>query len=101
VIADEFAGIPGADQVLIFGSWAARYAGESGHTPHDIDVMVIGDTLDRADLYASGDRAQQRLGIPVNPVMRTHQEWNDPTDRLSAQVRTQPLVDVAAGTKEA
>ena len=101
VVAEEFAGVPGADQIFIFGSWAARYSGETGHTPNDIDVMVIGDSVDRGDLYAAGDRAQQRLGIPVNPVMRTHEQWEDPSDRLAAQVRTQPLVDVMIHGKEA
>lgn len=101
VVAEEFAGVPGADQVFIFGSWAARYAGETGHAPNDIDVMVIGDSVDRGDLYAAGDRAQQRLGIPVNPVMRTHQQWEDPSDRLSAQVRSRPLVDVTSDRKDA
>lgn len=96
VIAEEFAEIPGVNQVLIFGSWAARYSGETGHAPNDIDVMVIGDDVDRADLYAAGDRAQERLGIPVNPVMRTDLQWGDPADRLSVQIRTQPLVDVTA-----
>lgn len=96
VVAEEFAEVPGADQVLIFGSWAARYAGETGHAPNDIDVMVIGDSIDRADLYAAGDRAQQRLDIPVNPVMRTHRQWDDPSDRLSVQVRSMPVVDVMA-----
>jgi len=41
VVAEEFA-IPGAEQVLIFGSWAARYAGQAGPPPHDIDVLVVG-----------------------------------------------------------
>jgi hypothetical protein len=58
--------------------------------------MVIGDSIDRADLYAAGDRAQQRLDIPVNPVMRTHRQWDDPSDRLSVQVRSMPVVDVMA-----
>lgn len=94
VVAEEFASLSGADRVLIFGSWAARYAGEIGHLPNDIDVMVIGDRIDRADLYSAGDRAQRRLGIPVNPVMRTHQQWDARSDRLSVQVRAQPMVDV-------
>lgn len=101
VVGEEFAGVPGADRVVIFGSWAARYSGETGHTPNDIDVMAIGDDIDRAELYAAADRAQQRLGIPVNPVMRTHQQWEDPSDRLSAQVHTQPLVDVTPERKGA
>lgn len=94
VVALEFDDVPGVDRVLIFGSWAARYSGEVGRAPRDIDVMVIGDNVDRAELYAAADRAQQRLGIPVNPVMRTQSQWDDASDRLSAQVRTQPWVDI-------
>lgn len=100
VVAEEFAEVPGADRVLIFGSWAARYAGEAGHSPDDIDAMVIGDTVDRGDLYAAGDRAPQRLGIPANPVLRTHEQWDDPDDRLSAQLHAQPLVGVCAQETE-
>ena len=74
VVPVEFGGVPGVDRVLIFGSWAARYSGEAGHAPNDIDVMVIGDNVDRAELYAAADRAQQKLGIPVNPVMRTQSQ---------------------------
>jgi len=100
VVAEEFAGVPGADRVLIFGSWAARYAGEPGHLPNDVDVMVVGDNIDRADLYAAGDRAQQRLGIAVNPVMRTHQQWDDPSDRLAAELHARPLVEVLVERKD-
>ncbi|MBK8447321.1 MAG: helix-turn-helix domain-containing protein [Micropruina sp.] len=100
VVGVEFAKVPGAHTVLIFGSWAARYSGEAGHSPNDIDVMVIGESVDRADLYAAADRSQRRLGIPVNPVMRTHEQWEDPTDRLSAQVHTQPLVDVTMAGRD-
>src|SRR5438132_458583 len=39
VIADEFNNIAGADAVLLFGSWAARYLGEPGRAPDDIDVL--------------------------------------------------------------
>jgi len=85
VIAEEFA-LPGAKQVLIFGSWAARYAGEVGPPPHDIDVLVVG-RVDRADLYDAADRAHARLGIEVNPVARTAKQWADPADALVAQIQ--------------
>lgn len=85
VIAEEFA-ILGAQQVVIFGSWAARYVGESGPPPRDIDVLVIGK-VDRADLYDAADRANARLGIDVNPVVRTEEQWNDPSDALIAQIK--------------
>jgi len=85
VVAEEF-DIAGAEQVLIFGSWAARYAGQSGPPPHDIDVLVLGK-VDRADLYDAADRAHARLGIEVNPVVRTPEQWDDPADVLVAQIR--------------
>jgi DNA-binding transcriptional ArsR family regulator len=85
VIAEEFA-IDGAEQVVIFGSWAARYDGEVGPPPHDIDVLVVGK-VDRADLYEAADRATARLGIEVNPVVRSLKQWADPADALVAQIK--------------
>ncbi|GAA3148032.1 ArsR family transcriptional regulator [Rhodococcus baikonurensis] len=85
VIDEEFE-IPDAELVMIFGSWAARYEGEDGPPPRDIDVLVVG-RVDRADVYAAADRAQERLGIEVNPMVRTPDEWNDLSDPLVAQIR--------------
>ncbi|HET9842119.1 MAG TPA: helix-turn-helix domain-containing protein [Nocardioides sp.] len=85
VVAEEFT-IPGAVVVLIFGSWAARYAGQAGPPPHDIDVLVVGK-VDRADLYDAADRAHDRLGIEVNPVVRTTSQWADPAEGLVAQIK--------------
>jgi len=85
VIAEEFA-ISGAEQVVIFGSWAARYAGEPGPPPHDIDVLVVG-TVDRADVYEAADRAAARLGVEVNPVVRSVKQWTDPEDGLVRQIK--------------
>ncbi len=33
----------GVQEAFVFGSWAARYMGEPGAAPRDIDVVVIGD----------------------------------------------------------
>lgn len=85
VVAEEFA-IAGAEQVIIFGSWAARYAGEAGPPPRDIDVLVIGK-VDRADLYDAADRSHSRLGTEVNPVLRTPQQWDDRVDPLVTQIK--------------
>lgn len=92
VIAEEFA-VPGAEQVVIFGSWAARYAGQTGRPPHDIDVLVVGKT-DRADVYEAGDRAHARLGLQVNPVVRSMRQWTDPKDALVKQIKASPHVVV-------
>lgn len=92
VIAEEFA-IEGAEKVVIFGSWAARYDGQAGPPPHDIDVLVVGG-VDRADLYDAADRANARLGIEVNPVVRTAKQWADPEDALVAQIKESAHVTV-------
>lgn len=85
VIAEEFS-LSGAQQVVIFGSWAARYAGQAGPPPHDIDVLVVGK-VDRADLYEAADRAAARLGLEVNPVVRSGEQWADPQDALVKQIK--------------
>ncbi|SOC53711.1 hypothetical protein SAMN05421879_10280 [Ornithinimicrobium cerasi] len=85
VVAEEF-DVPGADRVVIFGSWASRYEGEVGLPPHDIDVLVVGE-VDRADVYEAAERAQARLGLEVNPVVRSPQAWREPVDELVVQIK--------------
>ena len=94
VIADEFNGL-GADRVLVFGSWAARYHGEVGGVPADIDVLLLGDGVDRGAAYTAAERAEARLGMPVNPVLRPAGSWDDPDgDALVLEVQARPYVDV-------
>lgn len=92
VVAEEFA-IPGAEQVLIFGSWAARYQGQAGPPPHDIDVLVVGQ-VDRATMHEVADRAEARLGLQVNPVVRQVEDWAAVSDALVAQIHASPHVVV-------
>jgi DNA-binding transcriptional ArsR family regulator len=93
VVADEFSGLAGAERVLIFGSWAARYLQRHGPPPHDLDVLVVGNPA-RGDVYDAADRAQERLGMPVNPVIRSAEAWRDAADPLVQQVQSAPLVVV-------
>jgi predicted nucleotidyltransferase len=57
VLAEELADVEGIEAAYIFGSWAARYIGESGRPPADLDVLVIGEpdcgALDEAAQRAS------------------------------------------------
>ena len=99
VVAEEFA-IPGAQQVVIFGSWAARYAGEAGPPPKDIDVLVVGK-VNRADLYEAADRAQTRLGLEVNPVVRSAKQWDDPADTLVVQIKASAFTVVLDARRSA
>lgn len=92
-IGAEFAGL-GADRVLIFGSWAARYEGSPGPAPSDIDVLVLGDGVARSDAYTAAERAERQLRIPVNPVVRSSRDWEAGSDPLLAEIRSGPVVDV-------
>lgn len=93
VVADEFSDLHGAERVLIFGSWAARYLQRPGPPPHDLDVLVVGHPT-RGDVYDAADRAQQRLGMPVNPVIRPSGAWREAADPLVQQIQSSPLVTV-------
>jgi DNA-binding transcriptional ArsR family regulator len=92
VVAEEF-DIPGVELALIFGSWAERYHGATGPPPNDVDVLLIG-TPDRRDVYDAADRAQARLGLPVNPVVRTPSQWRTHGDELIKQVKATATVPV-------
>jgi DNA-binding transcriptional ArsR family regulator len=90
VIAEEFSSLEAVD-VAIYGSWAARYEGISGRAPHDVDVLVVGE-VPRRDLYEAAERAEQRLGLPVNPVLCSLSRWLAASDPLIQQIRSAPLV---------
>jgi hypothetical protein len=93
VIGEEFASIDGIEASYIYGSWAARYLGEPGPAPEDIDVLVIGHP-DRDEVYDAARRAQQRLGREVNVTQRTSKQWDTATDGFSKQIRSSPMVEV-------
>ncbi|HEV2372027.1 MAG TPA: hypothetical protein VGS19_07655 [Streptosporangiaceae bacterium] len=91
VVADEFTELPSTERVLIFGSWAARFLQWPGPPPHDLDVLVIGNPP-RSAVYDASDQAQRRLGMPVNPVIRTPAAWLAAADQLVQQIQAGPMV---------
>lgn len=93
VIGEEFAPVDGIEAIYIYGSWAARYHGDPGPAPNDIDVLVIGRP-DRDEVYEAARRAQKRLGREVNLTQRTRKQWDTATDGFSEQVRSSPMVEV-------
>jgi predicted nucleotidyltransferase len=99
VVADEFSELDRVERVLIFGSWAARYLEQPGPPHHDLDVLVIGQPR-REDVYDAADQAQKRLGMPVNPVVRTGDAWRTAADPLVRQIQSAPLVAVLVPDNE-
>ena len=98
VLETQLRGLPGLDRALIYGSWAERYHGTPGLPPHDVDVLVVG-AVDRTDVYDAADRAQHRLGMQVNPVIRTPEQWAGDADSLVVQIKASPTLDVTAEPK--
>jgi predicted nucleotidyltransferase len=93
VLAEELASVVGIEEAYLFGSWAARYAGEAGRPPADLDVLVIG-VPDRDDLDAAAQRAEGRLAREVNVTIRSAAWWRGGTDGFHADVVRRPLVPV-------
>jgi hypothetical protein len=93
VVAEELAGLAGVEAAYLFGSWAARYAGQPGPAPADIDLLVIGRP-DRDDLDDAVQRASSRPAREVNATVRSVQWWRDGGDGFHAEVSGRPLVPV-------
>jgi len=97
VVAEELAGVAGIESAYLFGSWAARYEGEAGPSPTDIDVLVIG-APDRDDLDDALQRAGSRLAREVNATIRSAEWWQHGDDGFHAEVTRRPLVALWAST---
>src|ERR1019366_2534887 len=74
VLNREFSGIDGIDFAFIFCSWAARYLGNPGPIPLDVDLLVVG-TADRDELAVAAQRAGTILHREVNVRRVATQTW--------------------------
>ncbi len=95
VLNDLLADVEGITHAFIYGSWAARYLGEPGPVPGDVDVLIVG-TADPDDLDEIARAAQNRLGRPVDIRRIRPAAWAspDPADPFLASVRERPLVQL-------
>jgi DNA-binding Lrp family transcriptional regulator len=91
VVSDEFGAIDDVDLVLIYGSWAARYQGNPGPPPHDVDVLVVG-APSRGAVNDAAERAGRRLGMPVNSTISSRHRWLSELDTLVREIKSSPSV---------
>lgn len=93
LVGEELAGVEGVEQAYVYGSWAARYAGERGEDPVDVDVIVVGRpsrlAITRAERLLS-----ERLGREVNAVVVTPEDWDAAGSGFLKEVRRRPVVSV-------
>lgn len=94
ILADLLTPINGVDEAYIYGSWAARYAGEPGPPPRDVDVLVVGDA-DEDDIFDAARKAEQQLGREVNIHRVATTAWRGSIDDpFLKAVRSRPLFSV-------
>jgi DNA-binding transcriptional ArsR family regulator len=94
VLADLLPSLDGVDEAYIYGSWAARQAGEAGPPPRDVDVLVVGDA-DDDDLADVALAAERRLGREVNIHRVSAKTWRSPGgDPFLTSVRSRPLYPI-------
>jgi len=89
-------GESGIERAFISGSWAARYQGENGPFPHDIDVIVIG-TPDRDDVTDAVAEAMRRLGHDAQVIFRSPDAWRHARDAFTRTAKAGPLVELTLG----
>ena len=94
VLADLLPAVDGVDEAYIYGSWAARYAGDAGPPPNDVDVLVVGGA-DEDDLADAARAAEERLGREVNIHRVPEAQWrSDGGDPFLTSVRSRPLYPI-------
>ncbi|MGK3208174.1 ArsR family transcriptional regulator [Amycolatopsis sp. MEPSY49] len=91
LLTEALSGLAGVTEAYIYGSWAARYSGEPGPPPGDVDVLVVGSP-DPDELFDVAEGVSRRLGREVNVHRISPQSWAaDTTDPFVTSVRDRPL----------
>lgn len=97
LVARALRGIAGIERAFLFGSWAARYTGEHGVPPDDIDVLIVG-TPDRSEVYRTASTLSDTLRREVNPTIVSPERWDASEEGFIHDVKNSALValDLAA-----
>jgi predicted nucleotidyltransferase len=102
LLATELSNVDGVEQAYVYGSWAARYAGEPGPDPADLDVIVVGDRASGLELNDVASKLFARLGREVNLYVVEPAEWDAAESGFLREVQSRPLVPIdLAGAADA
>lgn len=98
VLSDLLSGVAGIDAAYLYGSWAARYSGEAGEVPRDVNVLVVG-SADPDELYDAVETAERTLGREVSISSVSAGYWAEPNraDVFMRHLREHPLVQLQPG----
>lgn len=90
---DALRDIAGIKKAYIAGSWAARYNGQEGQFPHDIDVVVIG-TPNRDDTTEAITESLRKIGHDAQVIFRSTTAWSEAKDAFTHSAKAGPLVEL-------
>jgi DNA-binding transcriptional ArsR family regulator len=83
----------GVEQAFLYGSWAARYLGEAGDAPNDLDLLVVGSPQ-RSALARIARDLENELGYEVNPTVVPAAEWEGKKSGFLQSIARGPLVEL-------
>lgn len=86
-------GQPGIAHAYLFGSWAARYRGEPGEAPNDLDLLIVGKP-DRRLLGRLSRELGAHLGLEVNPTVVPLADWQAKKSGFIRSLAAAPLVEL-------
>jgi predicted nucleotidyltransferase len=91
LIGPALGGIDGVEKAFLFGSWAARYSGEEGDAPADVDVMVVGRPS-RAEVARVARDLSERIGREVEATIVSADRWQEGRDGFIRTVKAGTLL---------
>ena len=98
-VEDALTDIPDIEQAFIGGSWAARYHGQAGAFPHDVDVIVVGKP-NRDDVTESVIEALRAVGHDGQVIFRSPTAWREAKDTFTRTAKDSPLVELTIGNDD-
>ncbi len=93
LIGCALAELNGIERALIYGSWAARFHGQPGPPPNDIDVLVVGDPQRRA-LASIARELSQQLGLEMEPHVASPSDYERGASGFLRTVKQGLLVEL-------
>lgn len=93
VLEKALTDIDGVQTAYLHGSWAARYLGEPGGPPGDIDLLLVGRPS-RREVDKELQGLEEELGREVNVTYVSPERWQDVDDPFIGTVRSRPLVEL-------
>jgi len=85
--------LAGVERAYIYGSWAARYLGDAGHDPEDVDLLLVGE-IDRQQSFELARAASKRIGKEVNVNNLSAADWKRAESSFVKTVKSRPLLEL-------